>query len=157
VFYLHKLYSVKLNPDNSDKDESLSVKTIRSALRKIHDEKCSKPMKYVSNFLKPVYFSVIRKEIGTTSLSHEAKYRQDKQFRDHLLSWEQLLTTYLQYIWWFSHQTRVKFELLFKNKPEEGDLPGLLLLIMFAGLAAGKEEYFKSQIIQHQYLSLKRN
>jgi hypothetical protein len=40
-----------------------------------------------------------------------------------------------------------------KNKPEEEDKQGLLSLIIFAGLAAGKEEYFKSQIIQHQYLS----
>jgi hypothetical protein len=34
VFHVHKVYSVKLNPNGSDKDESLLVETIRSALRK---------------------------------------------------------------------------------------------------------------------------
>jgi flavorubredoxin len=34
VFHVHKVYSVKLNPNGSDKDESLLLETIRSALRK---------------------------------------------------------------------------------------------------------------------------
>jgi hypothetical protein len=34
VFHVHKVYSVKLNPHGSDKNESLLVETIRSALRK---------------------------------------------------------------------------------------------------------------------------
>jgi hypothetical protein len=34
VFHIHKVYSVKLNPRGSDKDESLLVETIRSALRR---------------------------------------------------------------------------------------------------------------------------
>jgi hypothetical protein len=34
VFHIHKVYSLKLNPHRSDKDKSLLVKTIRSALRK---------------------------------------------------------------------------------------------------------------------------
>jgi hypothetical protein len=34
VFHVHKVYPVKVNPNGSDKDESLLVKTIRSALRK---------------------------------------------------------------------------------------------------------------------------
>jgi hypothetical protein len=34
VFHVHKVYSVKLNPHGSDKDEFLLVETIRSALRK---------------------------------------------------------------------------------------------------------------------------
>jgi hypothetical protein len=32
-------------------------------------------------------------------------------------------------------------------------VPGLLSLIMFVGLESNEEEYFKNQIIQHQYLS----
>jgi hypothetical protein len=34
VFHVHKVYSVKLNLHGSDKDESLLVETVRSALRK---------------------------------------------------------------------------------------------------------------------------
>jgi hypothetical protein len=41
VFHVHKVYSVKLNPNGSDKDESLLVEMIRSALCKF--------MRHVSN------------------------------------------------------------------------------------------------------------
>jgi hypothetical protein len=48
---------------------------------------------------------------------------------------------------------QVIIELLFTKTSLEGDVPGLLSLIMFAGLESNEEEYFKNQIIQHQYLS----
>jgi hypothetical protein len=61
VFHLHKVYSVKLNPQGSDKDESLLVETISSALRKFMRPACSGPTKFVTNSFDSVYFSVIRK------------------------------------------------------------------------------------------------
>jgi hypothetical protein len=56
-------------------------------------------------------------------------------------------------MWWFPNKIQVIIELLFTKKSLEGDVPGLLSLIMFAGLESNEEEYFKNQIIQHQYLS----
>jgi hypothetical protein len=56
-------------------------------------------------------------------------------------------------MWWFPNQIQVIIELLFIKKPMEGDVPGLLSLIMFAGLGSNEEEYYKNQIIQHQYVS----
>jgi hypothetical protein len=56
-------------------------------------------------------------------------------------------------MWWFPNKIQVIIELLFTKKSLEGDVPGLLPLITFAGLESNKEEYSKSQIIRHQYLS----
>jgi hypothetical protein len=56
-------------------------------------------------------------------------------------------------MWWFPNQIQIFIELLLKKKPMEGDMPGLLSLIMFAGLESKEEEYFENQIMQHQYLS----
>jgi hypothetical protein len=63
------------------------------------------------------------------------------------------LTGTSHYMWWFPNQIQAIIELLFRKKTQEGDVPGLLSLIMFAGLELNEEEYFKNQIIQHQYLS----
>jgi hypothetical protein len=109
--------------------------------------------KYVINSFNSVYFSVIRKEVTTTSLLQEGKYRQDKQFLDYLLARAKPLTGTSHWMWWFPNQIQGIIELLFTKKPMEGDVPRLLSLIMFAGLESNEEEYFKNQIIQHQYLS----
>jgi hypothetical protein len=85
-------------------------------------------------------------------LSEEEKYRQDKQFLDFLFARAKALTGTSYYMWWFPNEIQVIIDLLFKSKPLDGDVPGLLSLIMFAGLGPNKESYFKNQIIQHQYL-----
>jgi hypothetical protein len=90
-------------------------------------------------------------------LLQEAKYIQDKQFLDYLLARAKPLTGTPHYMWWFPNKIQVIIELLFTKKTLEGDVPGLLSLIMFAGLESNKEEYFKNQIVQHQYLSQTAN
>ena len=81
------------------------------------------------------------------------KYIQDTQFLDYLLDRTKPLTGKSHYMWWFPNQIQRIIELLFREKSQQGDLPGLLSLIMFAGLEPIEEEYFKNQIIKHQYLT----
>jgi hypothetical protein len=56
-------------------------------------------------------------------------------------------------MWWFPIKIQVIIEILFKNKPVDEDMSGLLSLIMFAGISPNEDVYFKDQIIDALYLS----
>lgn len=58
-------------------------------------------------------------------------------------------------MWWFPPKIQRIIEILFKNKPVEEDVPGLLSLIMFAGIGFSYDEevHFKKQVIETLYLS----
>jgi hypothetical protein len=58
-------------------------------------------------------------------------------------------------MWWFPPEIQRIIEILFKNKPVEEDVPGLLSMIMFAGIGFSydKEVHFKKQVIETLYLS----
>jgi hypothetical protein len=58
------------------------------------------------------------------------------------------------YMWWFPPEIQIIIEILFKNKPVEEDVPGLLSMIMFAGIGFSYDEevHFKKQVIETLYL-----
>ena len=55
------------------------------------------------------------------------------------------------YIWWFPNDIQRVLEHLFKNRPTEEDVAGLLSLIMFAGVTDNEALYFQEEIISDSY------
>ena len=74
-------------------------------------------------------------------------------FLNSILSKVQDCTEFSLYMWWFPIEIQRVLEYLFKNKPAELDLNGLLSLIVFAGIDSEEDVYFKDEIIDKFYLS----
>jgi hypothetical protein len=109
--------------------------------------------KHFTNTSDLVYFSVIRKECATASLSPKQKFRQDIWLMKFLTVRAETLSRTSLYMWRFPPESQVIIELLFENKPVDEDMSGLQSLIMFAGISTNKDMYLENQIINTLYLS----
>ena len=97
--------------------------------------------------------SVVRKEPKTARKTDDLKSKQDMLFLNSILSKARDCTGFSFYLWWFPNQIQRVLEHLFKNKPAEQDLNGLLSLIVFAGIDCEEDVYFKEEIIDKFFLS----
>ena len=99
-------------------------------------------MKHGTNNLYLVYFSVIRKEDEFIALTDERKLETDVAFLHHMSRISKELNKTSLYWWWFPRDVQVVMERLFQMKPLEGDVGGLLGVIMFAGFDFTEDDYF---------------
>ncbi len=99
-----------------------------------------------------VYFSVVRKEVKTHDLSDDDKFQQDVTFLKELGKKSGSLTGFSLYMWWFPPEIQEVLEMLMVQKPLDGDVGGLLALIMFAGIDFDDDDFFEMQVIQKAFL-----
>ncbi len=112
---------------------------------------------HVTDTFGLVYFGVIRKDAATTSLSPKSRKKQDLFLMDELLRKSKKLTGFSHLMWWLPSEIQPVIELLFKNKPLDQDVSGLLTLIMFAGIGSNEDVYFRDEIVASVFLSAPKN
>ncbi len=112
---------------------------------------------HVTDTFGLVYFGVIRKDAATTSLLPKSRKKQDLFLMDELLRKSKKLTGFSHLMWWFPSEIQPVIELLFKNKPLDQDVSGLLTLIMFAGIGSNEDVYFRDEIVASVFLSAPKN
>jgi hypothetical protein len=95
---------------------------------------------------------VVRKEFATSRLSDDNKFQQDVTFLKELGKKSESLTGFSLYMWWFPTELQEVLEMLMFRKPLDGDVGGLLSLIMFAGLDFDDDIFFEMQVIQKAFL-----
>jgi hypothetical protein len=151
IIQIHQVYSVKLNSKSTDENDSLLVETIRNAIRKYKN--IFRTVELFTNLLELVYFNVVRKEEPIKSMRPNQKFAQDVIVFTALYEKAKPLSGSSLFMWWFPHQIQLVIELLFKGKPLDEDVGGLLSLIMFACVGSDEDEYFKKNIISSLFLS----
>jgi hypothetical protein len=95
---------------------------------------------------------VVRKEFNTVQLSDDDKFQQDVTFLKELGKKSESLTGFSLYMWWFPPEIQEVLEMLMFQKPLDGDVGGLLSLIMFAGIDYDDDNFFEMQVIQKAFL-----
>ncbi len=95
---------------------------------------------------------MVRKEFATSQLSDDNKFQQDVTFLKELGKKSESLTGFSLYMWWFPTELQEVLEMLMFRKPLDGDVGGLLSLIMFAGLDFDDDNFFEMQVIQKAFL-----
>jgi hypothetical protein len=79
----------------------------------------------------------------TRQLSDDDKFQQDVIFLKELGKKSESLTGFSLYMWWFPTELQEVLEIIMFRKPLDGDVGGLLSLIMFAGLAFDDDNFSK--------------
>jgi hypothetical protein len=79
----------------------------------------------------------------TRQLSDDDKFQQDVIFLKELGKKSESLTGFSLYMWWFPTELQEVLEIIMFRKPLDGDVGGLLALIMFAGLAFDDDNFSK--------------
>ncbi len=95
---------------------------------------------------------MVRKEVKTHDLSDDDKFQQDVTFLKELGKKSGSLTGFSLYMWWFPPEIQEVLEMLMVRKPLDGDVGGLLALIMFAGIDFDDDDFFEMQVIQKAFL-----
>jgi hypothetical protein len=95
---------------------------------------------------------VVRKEFVSRQLSDDDKFQQDVTFLKELGKKSESLTGFSLYMWWFPTEIQEVLEMLMFGKPLDGDVGGLLSLIMFAGIDFDDDNFFEMQVIQKAFL-----
>jgi hypothetical protein len=88
----------------------------------------------------------------TRQLSDDDKFQQDVTFLKKLGKKSESLTEFSLYMWWFPTELQEVVEIMMFRKPLDGDVGGLLSLIMFAGLDFDDDIFFEMQVIQKAFL-----
>ena len=87
---------------------------------------------------------MVRKEVKTHDLSDDDKFQQDVTFLKELGKKSGSLTGFSLYMWWFPPEIQEVLEMLMVRKPLDGDVGGLLALIMFAGIDFDDDDFFRN-------------
>jgi hypothetical protein len=96
--------------------------------------------------------SVVRKEFVTRQLSDDDKFQQDVTFLKEFGKKLEFVTGFSLYMWWFPTELQEVLEMFMFRKPLDGDVGGLLSLIMFAGIDFDDDIFFEMQVIQKAFL-----
>jgi hypothetical protein len=135
VIYMHNRYGVRLNVNTSMEKDRVLVDMMQSAFCKYTNFFSLHLLNHFNTHIHfLVYFSVVMKEFATSRLSDDNKFQQDVTFLKELDKNLESLTGFSLYMWWFPTKLQEVLEMLMFRKPLDGDVGGLLSLIMFAGL-----------------------
>jgi hypothetical protein len=88
----------------------------------------------------------------TRQLSDDDKFQQDVAFLKELGKKSEYLTGFSLYMWWFPTELQEVLEMLMFRKPLDGDVGGLLSLIMCAYIDINDDIFFEMQVIQKAFL-----
>jgi hypothetical protein len=153
VIYMHYRYGVRLNANTSMEKDRVLVDMMQSAFRKNTNFFSLHLLNHFSTHIHfSVYFSVVRKEFTTSRLLDDNKFQQDVTFLKELGKKSESLTGFSLYMWSFPTELQEVLEMLMFRKPLDGDVGGLLSLIMFAGLDFDDDNFFEMQVIQKAFL-----
>jgi hypothetical protein len=153
VIYMHNRYGVRLNANTSMEKDRVLVDMMQSAFCKYTNFFSLHFLNHFSTHIHfSVYFSVVRKEFATSQLSDDNKFQQDVTFLKELGKKSESLTGFSLYMWWFPTELQEVLEMLMFRKPLDGDVGGLLSLIMSAGLDFDDDNFFEMQVIQKAFL-----
>jgi hypothetical protein len=103
--------------------------------------------------ISPVYYNIVRKQEHRKNMKNKKKFKYDMIFMDYLGDYAKALTEHSFMMRWFPVDIQDQIESLCMQKPVDGDLGGLLNLMMFAGIASSDHDYLKQfmckEVFQH--------
>jgi hypothetical protein len=100
------------------------------------------------------YFNVVRNNEKSKELTPTQKFEEDLSFVRNLHFQYNPLSRHSLYMWWFPNEIQVLIEPLMSHKPSDMDVPGLLSLILFAGidLSEKTDDFFQETVIEKVFL-----